>query len=90
MSEDLWFWAMIQRHNLTQKTSAFGHCFWNGVYSRNNLIKGIKDVILDEHVDVGTRLIAFYVKSYKVTYFDNSAIKHIQEKLEKFIGNRNL
>ena len=45
---------------------------FNGVYSRDNLPKTIKDgacvINLDEYADVGTHWIALYVKNNEVIY----------------------
>ena len=47
---------------------------FNGVYSRDNLPKTIKNgtyiINLDEYEDVGTHWIALYVKNNEITYFD--------------------
>ena len=46
---------------------------FNGVYSRDNLSKTIKNgayiINLDEYADVGTHWIALYVKNNEITYF---------------------
>ena len=48
---------------------------FNGVYSRDNLPKIIKNgayvINLDEYADVGTNCIALYVKNNEVIYFDS-------------------
>ena len=48
---------------------------FNGVYSRDNLPKKIKDgtyvINLDEYEDVGTHWIALYVKNIEIIYFDS-------------------
>ena len=55
---------------------------FNGVYSRNNLPKIIKNgayvINLDEYADVGdkTHWIDFYVKSNEVIYFDSKNDKN--------------
>ena len=47
---------------------------FNGVYSRDNLPKTIKNGAcvrnLDEYADVGTHWIALYLKDNEITYFD--------------------
>ena len=64
---------------------------FNGVYSRNNLLK-IKDAAyvknLDEDKSIGNRWIALYVNDNYVTYFDSFEIQHIQKGIKKFIGNK--
>ena len=51
---------------------------FNGVYSRDNLPKTIKNgaylINLDEYADVGTHWIALYVKDNEITYFDSFGI----------------
>ena len=67
---------------------------FNGVYSRDNLPKTIKNgayvINLDEYVDVGTHWIALYVKNNEVIYFDNFGIEHIPKEVKKSIGVRNI
>ena len=66
---------------------------FNGVYSRDNLPKKIKDgayvINLDEYSDIGTHWIALYVKSNVVTYFDSFGVEHIPKEIKTFIKNRN-
>ena len=67
---------------------------FNGVYSRNNLPKIIKNgtyvINLDEYEDVGTHRIALYVKNNEVIYFDNFGVEHVPKELKKFIGNKDI
>ena len=48
---------------------------FNGVYSRNNLPKRIRNtayvINLDEYADVGTHWIALYVENIEVIYFNS-------------------
>ena len=64
---------------------------FNGVYSRDNLPKTIKNSVyiinLDENADVGTHWIALYVKNDEVFYFDSFGVEHIPKEIMKFIGN---
>ena len=66
---------------------------FNGVYSRNNLPKQIKDeayvINLGEYKDTGTHWIALFCKK-KIVYFDSFGIEHKPEEIKKFIGNRNI
>ena len=59
---------------------------FNGVYSRNNLIKIIKNgayvINLDEYEDIGTHWIALYVKNNEVTYFDSFGAEHIPNEIK--------
>ena len=62
---------------------------FNGVYSRDNLNKKIKDgayvISLDEYSDTGTHGVALYVNNNDVTYFDSFGVEHIPEEIKKFI-----
>ena len=59
---------------------------FNGVYSRNNLLKIIKNgayvINLDEYEDIGTHWIALYVKNNEVTYFDSFGVEHIPNEIK--------
>ena len=54
---------------------------FNGIYSRDNLPKTMKNgsyvINLDEYEDVGTHWIALYVKNNGVTYFDSFGVEHV-------------
>ena len=77
---------------------------FNGVYSRNNLPRMIKNgayiINLDEYADVGTHWIALYANVtnnviylnviYKVIYLDSFGVEHVPEEIKKFIGNKNI
>ena len=67
---------------------------FNGVYSRDNLSNQVKDgayvINLDEHSDIGTHWIAFYLKNNDITYFDNFGVGYIPKKIKAFIKNRNI
>ena len=66
---------------------------FNGVYSRDNLPKIIKNgayvINLDEYADVGTHRIALYVKNNEVIYFYNFGVQHVPEEIKRFIGHKN-
>ena len=66
---------------------------FNGVYSRDNLHKTIKngaDVInLDEYADVGTHCMALYVKIDEFIYFHSFYVEQVPKKIKRFIGHRN-
>ena len=66
---------------------------FNGVYSRGNLPKEIKDGVyvikLDEYADVGTHWIALSCKRSKIVYFDSFDVEHIPEEIKEFIRNKN-
>ena len=59
---------------------------FNGVFSRNNLPKKIKDrtyiINLDEYGDVGTRWIALFCKKDEVVYFDSFGVNIFLRKLK--------
>ena len=67
---------------------------FNGVFSRNNLPKKIKDgayvINLDEYVDVGTHWIALFCSRNEVAYFDSFGIEHIPKEIKNFIENKNI
>ena len=70
--------ALIPPHALTNfeiKEYCENESRFNGVYSRDNLPKTIKEgvylVNLDEYADVGTQWIVLYVKNNEVIYFDS-------------------
>ena len=63
---------------------------FNGVYSRDNLAKKIKDGVhiinIDEYSDTGTHWIALYLLNNNVTYFDSFGVEHTPKEIEKFIN----
>ena len=67
---------------------------FNGVFSRNNLPKKIKDgayvVNLDEYTDVGTHWIALFYNRNEIVYFDSFAVEHVPKEIKEFIGNKNI
>ena len=66
---------------------------FNGVFSRDNLLKKIKDgayvINLDEHKDTGTHWIALFCKKNEIVYFDSFGVEHIPEEIKEFIRNKN-
>ena len=67
---------------------------FNGVFSRDNLLKKIKDgayvINLDEHKDTGTHWIALFCKKNEIIYFDSFGVEHIPEEIKEFIKNKNI
>ena len=67
---------------------------FNGVFSRNNLPKKIKDgayvVNLDEYTDVGTHWIALFYNRNEIVYFDSFAVEHVPKEIKEFTGNKNI
>ena len=63
---------------------------FNGVFSRNNLPKKIKDgayvINLDEYADVGTHWIALFCNRNESVYFDSFCVEHIPEEIKEFIS----
>ena len=67
---------------------------FNGVFSRDKLLKKIKDgayvINLDEHNDTGTHWIALFCMRNEVIYYDSFRVEHIPEEIKEFIGNKNI
>ena len=67
---------------------------FNGVFSRDNLLKKIKDgayvINLDEHADTGTNWIALFCVRNEVIYFDSFGVEHNPKEIKEFIGNKNI
>ena len=66
---------------------------FNGVFSRNNLPKKVKDgayaINLDEYTDVGTHWITLFCNRNEVVYFDSFVVEHVYEEIKEFFGNKN-
>ena len=60
---------------------------FNGVFSRNNLPKKIKDgayiINFDEYADVGTNWIALFCNRNETVYFHSFGVEHISEEIKK-------
>ena len=67
---------------------------FNGVFSRNNLPKKIKDeayvINLDEYADVETHWIALFCNRNKIVYFESFGVEHVPEEIKKFFENKNI
>ena len=67
---------------------------FNGVFSRNNLPKKIKDgtfvINLDEYADVGTHWIALFCNRNENVYFNSFGVEHVPEEIKEFLGNKNI
>ena len=67
---------------------------FNGVFSRDNLSKKIKNgayvINLDEYADVGIHQISWQEEDNEIIYFDSSAIEHVPKEIKKFIGHKNI
>ena len=67
---------------------------FNGVYSRSNLTKKIKDrayvINLDKYADKGIHWIALFRNRIEIVYFDSFGVKHVPEEIKEFVGNKNI
>ena len=58
----------------------------NGVFSRNNLPKKIKDgayiINLDEHADVGTHWIVLFCNKNEIAYLNSFSLEHVSEEVK--------
>ena len=67
---------------------------YNGVFSRNNLPKKLKDtayvINLDEYADVGTLLIALFCNRNEIVYFDGFGVEHVPKEIIEFVGYKNI
>ena len=88
--------ALIQPHPLTNfemKDYYENELRFNGVYSRDNLPKIIKNgtyiINLYEYGDVGTHWIALYVNSNEVIHFGSFGVEHVPKEIKRFIGHKN-
>ena len=88
--------ALIPPHPLTYlETKEYyeNKARFNGVYSRDNLPKAIKNgacaINLDEHPNVSTHWIALYAKNNEVIYFDSFRVEHVPKEIKRFIGHKN-
>ena len=68
----------IQRYNQNEPR-------FNGVFSRNNQPKKIKDgayiINFHEYADVGTHWIALFCNRNKIVYFDSFGVEHVPEEI---------
>ena len=59
---------------------------FNGVFSRKNLPKKIKDgayvINLDEYADIGPHWIVLFCNRNKIVYFDSFGVEHIPEEIK--------
>ena len=66
---------------------------FNGVFSKNNLPKKVKNGVyvinLDEYADLGTHWIALFCNRNEIVYFDSFDVEHVPEEIKEFIGNKN-
>ena len=67
---------------------------FNGVFSRYNLPKKIKEgayvINIDEYADFGTHWITLFCNRNEIVYFDSFGIENVPEEIKRFIGNKNI
>ena len=67
---------------------------FNGVFSRNNLPKTIKDaayiINLDKYADVATHWVALFCNRNETVYFDRFGVEHVPENVKEFVGNKSI
>ena len=64
---------------------------FNGVYSRNNLLKikdGVYVINLDEYKSIKTHWIVLYVNDNNVIYFDSFGVEKIPKEIKRIIGKK--
>ena len=61
---------------------------FNGVFSRNNLPKKIKDgacvINLYEYADLGTHWVDLFCNRSEIIYFDSFGVEHVPEEIKEF------
>ena len=59
---------------------------FNGVFSRDNLAKTIKDgayvIRLDEYADLSLHWIALFCRKSEIIYFDSFGVEHVPEEIK--------
>ena len=67
---------------------------FNGVYSRNNLPKKLKDgadvINLDEYADVGTHWIALFCNRSEIVYLNSFGVERVPEEIKEIARNKNI
>ena len=62
---------------------------FNGVFSRNNLSKKIKDrayvINLDEYANVGTHWIALFCNGNEIVYFNSFGVENVPKEIKELI-----
>ena len=65
---------------------------FNGVYSRKNEPKTLKDgeylINLDEYADVCTHWIALFLNRSEIVYFDSFGVEHVLEEIKEIFRNK--
>ena len=86
--------VLIPPHPLTNfEIQKYYEPRFNSVFSRNNLLKKIKDrayvISLNEYADVGTHWIALFCNRNTVNCFDSFGVEHVLKEII-FVGNKNI
>ena len=67
---------------------------FNGVFSRNNLPKKVKDgayvISLDEYADVGTHWIALFCNRSEIVYLNSFGVERVPEEIKEIARNKNI
>ena len=67
---------------------------FNGVYSRDNSPKTIKNgayvINLDEYADLGAHWVALKVKNSEVVYFDSFGVENDPKEIKRFVGHKDI
>ena len=67
---------------------------FNGVFSRYNLPKKIKDggcvINLDEYADIGTHWIDLFCNRNEIVNFDSFGVEHVSGEIKEFVGNKSI
>ena len=67
---------------------------FNGVFSRKNLHKILKDgayvINLDEYGDLGTHWIALFFNRNEIVDFDSFGVERVPEEIKGFVENKNI
>ena len=66
----------------------------NGVFSKDNLLKTIKNgayvINFDEDTDVGTHWIASFCRKIEIVYLNSFGVEHVPEEIKELIRNKNI
>ena len=64
----------------------------NGVFSRNNLHKNIKDgayvINFHEYEAADTHWVALFCNRNEIVYFDSFIVEHVPEETKEIVGNK--
>ena len=67
---------------------------FNGVFSRNNSPKKLKDgayvINLDEYADIGTHWIALFCNKNEIVYFGSFGIEHVPKEIKEIVENKSI